>query len=112
MQIFRITAILTLVFILASYLQRFRRPALDKIFISLLLLTGILFIIYPELTTRLAHFLGIGRGADLIFYLAILGFGYLSVILYAKIKRLEDQLIALIRKQALDSFSQHIEKHD
>jgi small membrane protein len=100
---FQIIMIASLFFILFSYFRRIRRPALDKVFISLILLAGIIFVFYPELTNQLAHFLGIGRGADLIFYLAILGFGYLALILYSKIRKLEDQLVNLVRNQSLNA---------
>jgi hypothetical protein len=100
---FQILGIAALLFILISYLRKFRRPALDKLFIGILLATGIFFVLYPEVTNQLAHFLGIGRGADLIFYLAILGFGYMTLILYTKIKKLEEQLTNIVRKQSLES---------
>ncbi|HMC83966.1 MAG TPA: DUF2304 domain-containing protein [Chitinophagaceae bacterium] len=100
---FQVVGIASLLFILISYLRKFRRPAIDKIFIGLILAMGIFFVLYPEVTNQLAHFLGIGRGADMIFYLAILGFGYLALVLYSKIKKLEDQLTKIIRKQSLES---------
>jgi len=76
---------------------------LDKLLIGLLMASGIFFVLDPEVTNQLAHFLGIGRGADLIFYLAILGFGYITLLLYSKIKKLEDQLTQIVRKQSLES---------
>jgi hypothetical protein len=100
---FQLVGIASLLFILISYLRRFRRPATDKIFIGLMLIMGIFFVLYPEITNQLAHFLGIGRGADLIFYMAILGFGYLVFVLYSKITKLENQLASIVRKQSLDS---------
>jgi small membrane protein len=99
---FQVLGIAALLFILISYLRKFRRPALDKLFIGFLLATGIFFVLDPEVTNQLAHFLGIGRGADLIFYLAILGFGYVTLLLYSKIKKLEDQLTQIVRKQSLE----------
>jgi hypothetical protein len=92
-----------MLFLLISYLKKFRRPALDKLFVGLLLTTGIFFLLYPEVTNKLAHFFGIGRGADLIFYLAILSFGYMVMLLYSKIKKLENQLTQIIRKQSLET---------
>ena len=100
---FQVLAIASLLFILISYLRKFRRPALDKLFIGFLMTIGIFFVLDPEITNQLAHFLGVGRGADLIFYLAILGFGYITVLLYSKIKKLEDQLTQIVRKQSLES---------
>jgi small membrane protein len=100
---FQVLGIAFLLFILITYLRKFRRPALDKLFIGLLMALGIFFVLDPEVTNQLAHFLGIGRGADLIFYLAILGFGYINLLLYSKIKKLEDQLTQIVRTQSLES---------
>ena len=100
---FQVLGIAALLFILISYFRKFRQPAVDKLFIGFLMATGIFFVLDPEITNQLAHFLGIGRGADLIFYLAILGFGYIILLLYSKIKKLEDQLTQMVRKQSLDS---------
>ena len=100
---FQVLGIASLLFILITYLRKFRRPALDKLLIGLLMASGIFFVLDPEVTNQLAHFLGIGRGADLIFYLAILGFGYITLLLYSKIKKLEDQLTQIVRKQSLES---------
>ena len=100
---FQVLGIASLLFILISYLIKFRQPALDKLFIGCLMATGIFFFLYPEVTNQLAHFLGIGRGADLIFYLAILGFAYVTLLLYSKIRKLEDQLAKIVRQQSLES---------
>jgi small membrane protein len=97
--------IAALIFILINYFRRFRSMAIDKILISLMLLSGIFFVLYPDLTTKIARYLGIGRGTDLIFYLAILGFGYMILVLYSKIKNLEDQITSLVRKQALENIN-------
>jgi small membrane protein len=89
-------------FILYSFFKRFNKPAIDKIAIVIILLSGILFAFFPEITNRLAHMMGIGRGADLIMYLAIMGFGYMILLLYSKIKTLESQLVSIVRKQSLE----------
>lgn len=55
----------------------------------------------PELTVSVARALGIARGADLVFYLAILAMfvGFFAV--YAKFRRLERDVTALVRQLAL-----------
>lgn len=98
---FQVLLVAALIFILVNYFRKTRSMAMDKILISLILLTGIFFAFYPDLTTKIAHYLGIGRGTDLIFYIAILGFGYMVLILYAKIKHLEDQITQIVRKESL-----------
>ena len=58
-------------------------------------------ILRPSITVAIAHFLGIGRGADLVFYCAILGmlFGFFAV--YVRIKRLESEITRLVRALAI-----------
>ncbi len=79
---FQVLLIASLIFILINFFRRFRNLAIDKIVICLLLLIGIFFSFYPDLTTKIAHYLGVGRGTDLIFYLIILSFGYLALTYY------------------------------
>jgi len=64
------------------------------------------FIAEPSLTTTIARWLGIGRGADLVFYLAILGGVTAALYFYAKCRQLEILITMLVRNQAL-SIPQH-----
>ncbi len=58
-------------------------------------------ILRPSITVAIAHFLGIGRGADLVFYCGILGMllGFFAV--YVRMKRLESQITRLVRSIAI-----------
>jgi len=102
MKLIQVILIVGLLAMLVSYFRWFRTAAFDKIFIVLILLTGILFVILPELTNKIAHKLGVGRGADLLFYLAIIGFGYALLLLYSKTRMIEKKLAEIIRTQALN----------
>lgn len=55
----------------------------------------------PELTVRVARAVGIARGADLVFYIAILAMfvGFFAV--YARFRRMEGEITALVRQLAL-----------
>ncbi|HEX8618180.1 MAG TPA: DUF2304 family protein [Thermoanaerobaculia bacterium] len=55
----------------------------------------------PELTRIVANFLGIARGADLVFYLAILGMflGFFAV--HLRLRRFESELTKIVRELAL-----------
>ncbi len=55
----------------------------------------------PEVTTSLAQFLGVGRGADLILYAAIITLLILVFQLHIAHHKLERQLTQLVRQQAL-----------
>jgi len=78
-----------------------RRSAVRRLFVVAFFGTGLLFILYPDLTMRLAHMVGIGRGADLIFYLSILFLFFLCFHFYVRFHALEDRLTRVARAVAL-----------
>jgi hypothetical protein len=65
------------------------------------------FITEPGLTTTIARWLGIGRGADLVFYIAILGGVTASLYFYAKCRQLEILVTTVVRNQALSAPQHH-----
>ena len=81
--------------------RKIRSSYLDAFLIFLFAATGIFFVLFPDYTTVLAHYLGIGRGADMIFYLAILFFSFIILKLYHKIRGLEQTLTKIIRDQSI-----------
>jgi small membrane protein len=101
MNIIKILLIVSLLLLLILYLRWFRTATYDKLIVFLLLLTGGLFVVNPELTNRLANWLGVGRGADLLLYFSIVGFSFLFLLFYSKIKNLEAKITELTRNQAL-----------
>ncbi len=56
----------------------------------------------PNVTNILANFLGIGRGADLVFYLSILILFYLIFKVYIKIERVEREITKVVRRDSLN----------
>lgn len=55
----------------------------------------------PEITSRLAEFFGIGRGADLIVYIAIIVIVYLLFRLFVHVDKMDRQITKLVRTMAL-----------
>ncbi|MCB0324188.1 MAG: DUF2304 domain-containing protein [Bdellovibrionales bacterium] len=55
----------------------------------------------PRLTVLAARALGIGRGADLVFYSAILGSLFGSFLFYVRIRRIENKLTGIVRELAI-----------
>ena len=84
-----------------SYFRWFRKAIFDKIVMVLIFISACYFVLNPDSTTKLAVWLGVGRGTDLLLYLSLITFSYLLLLLYAKIKNQEKQLAELARKQAL-----------
>lgn len=91
------------VIIFAYYISRFRNALADLVALCLFAGAGIFIILFPEYTNKIAHQLGVGRGADLLFYSCILFFLFIILKLFARIRRLEDKLTELVRQQAKDN---------
>ena len=88
------------------YLIRLRKTVLDMAVVILLMGTAILFILLPDLTNMIANVLGVGRGADLLYYICILLFSFALLKLFARLRRLENQFTELVRKDALNNAKQ------
>ena len=78
-------------------------PKRAGLFWMLLWLLGALLIAVPGSTTVIANLLGIGRGSDLVFYLAILAGLWAGLYFYRRCLRLEAMLTALMRREALQN---------
>ena len=88
--------------IFVYYISRFRNAFIDLLILFIFSGLAIFFILFPEYTNDIAKKLGVGRGADLLFYSCILFFLFILIKLFARIRRLEKTLTDLIRKQAKD----------
>src|SRR6188474_3368189 len=95
------------IIVIAIYMYvRLRSTIFDLILILLFLVTGIIFVMFNEITDKIAHFLGISRGADMIFYLGILFLFFLILKLYSRLRRVEENLTELIRKRSIDEMEE------
>ena len=87
----------------AYYIFRLRNAILDLLLLLLFTGVAVFFILFPESTNVIAHKLGVGRGADLLFYSCILFFAYIAMKLFDRIRRLERQLTELVRQMAIQN---------
>jgi len=83
------------------YFARLRTRAWAILAIGLCFGVAALLVVRPTVATRLAHLVGIGRGVDLILYLAIPGLALLILLLFARTRELNLKLTALVRETAL-----------
>jgi len=88
-------------FICLYFVIRVRKKSVDLFFLTLMIGAAIVFIIWPDVTNRIANWLGVGRGADLIFYTSILIFWFVILKLYTRIRQLEKSFTQIIREDAL-----------
>ncbi|HEV7781087.1 MAG TPA: DUF2304 domain-containing protein [Chitinophagaceae bacterium] len=98
----KILLITGVAFIAVYFFIRLRNSLFDILLLLLLIAAAIVFILFPETTNDLAHKLGVGRGADLVFYTSILIFWFVILKLYARIRKLEQTITLLVRKNAID----------
>lgn len=75
-----------------------------RLFYVMFALLVVVAVIFPSLTQRVAHLLGVGRGADLIFYLTTMSLITLGGITLVKFRSMESRIVAIARQMALDEF--------
>ncbi len=75
-------------------------------------LLGITVIVFPNITTYLADKAGLGRGVDLVIYTSIILGYYLIFKLFVYLGRVEKELTALVRAQALRESEEYKKKND
>ena len=92
-------------FISLYFFIRWKKRVLDILLLTFLIVCAVVFVVWPDLTQNLAKFLGVGRGADLVFYISILIFWFVVLKLYSRVRSLEQKLTETIRKNAI----QHVE---
>ena len=90
-----------LALLVALYFARLRTRAWDILVIGLCFGIAALLVVRPSVATHLAHMVGIGRGVDLIRYLAIPALALLILLLFARTRELNLKLTAAVREMAL-----------
>lgn len=90
-----------IVFISLYFIIRLKRKLLDLLFLFALIAVAAVFIIWPDLTNSIAKELGVGRGADLVFYISILIFWFVVLKMYVRIRTLEQSFTEMIRQDAI-----------
>lgn len=83
------------------YFQRLRSRLLDRAIFFLIAVAAIIMVARPEWATEVAHFVGVGRGADLVAYLGISGLAFLWLRLYVRQRDMEAKLTELARQLAI-----------
>ena len=85
-------------------LARFRKGTIGitELILWLLFWMGVgICILVPNITQRVAGVLGVGRGADAVSYISLVGLSYAFFRLYLRMRLMEQQITLLVRKLAL-----------
>jgi small membrane protein len=88
--------------LIAVYAGTKRLSGLQILVVAGVTIIGALLVVFPNASTRVANLLGVGRGTDLVFYLAVLVGLFVASNFYFRFKRQEAALIALARQSAID----------
>lgn len=97
----QILLVLLSVAIVLFYFNRLRTRLWDRVLFTLLAVAAVVMVIQPEWANAVAHFLGVGRGADLVAYLGISGLAFLWLGLYSRQRELDVRLTELARRLAM-----------
>ena len=108
-----IQIILTIgIMLIAVYMYlRLRSSLFDVILIAIFFAVGIFFIFFPETTTKIAHWVGVSRGADLLSYSGILFLFFLILKLYSRLRRVEQKFTELVRNKSIEEAEELEEKN-
>lgn len=81
---------------------RLQRSTLGSSIVWFIVWFAILIIFWsPEIASRLALTVGIGRGADLIVYVSIIVLVYIGYRIFARLEKIERELTSVTRELAL-----------
>ena len=91
------------VILIAIYMYlRLRSGLFDVILIGLFFVVGTFFVLFPETTNDIAHFVGVSKGANLFLYTAILFLFFLILKLYSRLRKVEEKFTELVRNKSLE----------
>lgn len=84
------------------YVFRVKSVLIERLVYLALVSVGIVFVLYPGLSTRVANLVGIGRGADLILYIFVIFTLFHHVNNASRLRAMERQMTTLARRAAIN----------
>ena len=103
MTLFQLLVLPLLGFMLLATVILWRRGSLSlrvALFLSVILIGGMVAVYSPDLTTRIAQALGIARGTNLLLYITVLAMLTGFTLQTLRINRVERQITLLVRSLA------------
>lgn len=92
------------------YILKFKKAVYDRFFMLIIGLIGIVFVIFPDLTTLIAQSMNIGRGTDLLFYTWVIFCLFKFLRYESRIKELERKITILASESAIENVSVYEQK--
>lgn len=94
-------AILAIAIVLVRSTTKTKYVALRRMLLLVFVVIAVISVLFPAITTRVAQFVGVGRGTDLILYMLVLAFLSYSVVNYRRMNILENRMTDLARELAI-----------
>lgn len=85
------------------YAIRLRTVLRDRLMFAGIVAVGVLLTFRPDLATRVANHIGIGRGTDLLLYIFLLFSLFQNVYLADRLKTIDARITSVVREHALES---------
>ena len=98
----QIVLISAVVFIAFYMYLRLRSNLMDAVLIFLFCGVAVFFILFPDMTTKIAQWMGVKRGINLVFYSITVFFFFLILKLYSRMRRLENKFTEMVRENSLN----------
>ncbi|MDD7385337.1 MAG: DUF2304 domain-containing protein [Actinomycetaceae bacterium] len=97
-KILLIAAVLVIAYYLVRSTAKSKNVALRRLLLAVFVLLAVISIIFPDVTTKVAGFLGVGRGTDLLLYCLVIAFLSYAVVTFRRINILEWRISELARE--------------
>ena len=95
--------LLPLIFgLILIYFTKIRSQLLDRLVVLFITGFGIVLVISPNISSWLAHLVGVGRGADLLLYISLIGIMYLLILIYSRLNEMEAKITHIVRDIAVN----------
>ena len=101
-QIVLVIAVILVSLVLMRGGSNARHLAIRRVMLMVFAVAAALSIFFPETLTRVASYLGVGRGTDLVLYATIVCFFVFMSTTYQRFRTMETTLTKLSRRIALD----------
>jgi hypothetical protein len=101
--VFQIAAVVAVI-VIAFFILRgggARHQAVRRILLVLFVIGAGVSVFFPQLLTKLANLVGIGRGTDLLLYIMVIAFLGFAATTYRRARQLENNITELSRQIAL-----------
>jgi hypothetical protein len=77
------------------------RDILRLIIITLIFILGATVIIWPEISSEISRFVGVGRGVDFMIYIYVIINSYLILMIGNRIQKIDNKIKIIIQEEAI-----------